>query len=66
MGVSHHPRCRDAIAQLESKFLNQRVESVAPAGVTKLATIEKILHKIFTFDLLTDTFQNAWPRYVDK
>jgi hypothetical protein len=64
--VSHPRRGRNAIAQLESKFLNQRVESVALVGVTKLATIEKILHKIFTFVLLTATFQNAWRCYVDK
>jgi hypothetical protein len=66
VGVSRHRRGSIAIAQLASKFLNRRGESVALSAVTKLATIAKILHKIFTFVLLTCAFQNAWSRYVDK
>jgi hypothetical protein len=58
--------CRIAIAKLESKFLNPRIESRASGVVTNLAGAAKNFHKKFTFDRTEAIFQTACGRYVDK
>jgi hypothetical protein len=58
--------CAAALSRLESKFLNNRIESREPRSVTNLRALPKIFTNSLRWIAAKPIFRSAWRRYGDK